>query len=548
MNLIEQIQQAFTNHLSSLYQLPQEKMYECSLTINTDENKQNFGDLNSSAALILAKELKRSPRQIAQEISDSFSHKAIEKIEIAGAGFINIFLTLDGFKNLALELFIQKENFFKPVILKKKDYNIEFVSANPTGPLHFGHGRSGIVGDVLANVLRFLGHAAIKEFYINDAGSQIQKLGASFKARCAQELGIAIPLPEDGYQGDYLITIARECIEQHGPQIMEKDEHFFENYAKETLLNRIKATLIDYGISFDVWFSEKSLHVNKSVEQAIELLRSKGHVFEQDGALWFRSTDFGDDKDRVLRKTNGQWTYIAADIAYLLNKVNRGFDKLIVVLGHDHHSYAVRLKGIRQSLSLKPSLDVILYQLVRMKEEGELVQMSKRAGTMITLQDVINTVGTDVARFFYLHRKADAQLEFDLELAKKKTDDNPVYYVQYAYVRIRSIINKASQEEGLANVTNQDASHLGQEEANLLKKIVSLKELLENIGNNHQTHLLTYYIIELADAFHRYYSKHRVVDLAAIERSRSRLLLLDLLKNTLETALDILGISKPEKM
>jgi len=345
-----------------------------------------------------------------------------------------------------------------------------------------------------------------------------------------------------------LLSLAQECIEANGKTVLENNDQFFQDYAKNKLLERIKNTLLDYGIRFDVWFSEKTLHTSHAIEEAIEKLKEQGHLFEQEGALWFRSTDFGDDKDRVLKKSNGQWTYIAADIAYLLNKVDRGFDHLAVVLGHDHHSYAVRLQGIHTSLKLKPSLAVILYQLVRMKEGGELVQMSKRAGTMITLQDVIDAVGTDVARFFYLHRKADAQLEFDLELAKKRTDENPVYYVQYAYVRIISIVNKASQEKELADITQADAAHLGHEEALLLKKIVSLKSLLENIGTNHQTHLLTYYSIELADAFHRYYSKHRVVDLTDPARSRGRLLLLDTLKTTFGTVLDILGISKPEKM
>ncbi len=548
MNLIEQIQQAFITHLSSLYALSPDQLREHSLSINTDDNKQDFGDLNSAAALALAKELKRNPRHIAEEIKNSFTHSAIEKIDVAGAGFINLFFTKNALHEIARELFTQKALFFKPAQLLPKKFNIEFVSANPTGPLHFGHGRSGIIGDVLANALRFLGHAVTKEFYINDAGSQIQKLGASFKARVAQAAGIESPVPEDGYQGEYLVALAEECLATHDKTVLENNDQFFEDYAKNKLLERIKNTLINYGITFDVWFSEKTLHVNKSIEEAIAKLKEQGHLFEQEGALWFRSTDFGDDKDRVLQKSNGQWTYIAADIAYLLNKVNRGFDKLAVVLGHDHHSYAVRLQGIRTSLNLKPTLDIILYQLVRMKEGGELVQMSKRTGVMITLQDVIDAVGTDVARFFYLHRKADAQLEFDLELAKKRTDENPVYYVQYAYVRILSIVNKANQEAELGQISAADAAYLGAEEALLLKKIVSLKHLLETIGSNHQTHLLTYYSIELADAFHRYYSKHRVVDLTEPKRSRGRLLLLETLKTTFGTVLDILGISKPEKM
>lgn len=548
MNLIEHIQQAFIKHLTDLYTISDERIRECGLSINTDEKKQEFGDLSSSAALVLARELKRNPRQLAQEISDSFIHELVEKIEIAGAGFINLFLAERAFNQLAHQLYAEKESFFKPMLAKKQNVNIEFVSANPTGPLHFGHGRSGIIGDVLGNVLNFIGHSVTKEFYINDAGGQIQRLGASFKARCDQQLGIQTPVAEDGYQGEYLIELAQTCKNEYGETLLTKDAHFFEDYAKNQLLERIKNTLADYGITFDVWFSEKTLHANKAIEEAITQLEKAGYLFEQEGALWFRSTDFGDDKDRVLKKSNGQWTYIAADIAYLLNKVDRGYDNLVVVLGHDHHSYAVRLQGIRSSLQLKPTLDIILYQLVRMKEDGELVQMSKRAGTMITLQDVINTVGKDVARFFYLHRKADAQLEFDLELAKKKTDENPVYYIQYAYVRILSILNKAKQEAEFSSIDVKDAQHIRKEEAFLLKKIISLKSVLEHISLSKQTHLLAYYSIELADAFHRYYSKHRVVDLSESERSRGRLLLLTILKNSFETVLDLLGISKPSKM
>ncbi len=547
MNLIENIQQAFVTHIHSLYSVAPDQLRSHQLTINTDDAKQDFGDLNSNIALVLAKELKRNPRQVAQELSSSFTHQAVAKIEVAGAGFINFYLTTQAWHELTRELSNQKESFFKTASPLKK-YDIEFVSANPTGPLHFGHGRSGIIGDVLSSVLRFLGHAVTKEFYINDAGGQIQRLGISFKARCDQQMGIQTPVPEDGYQGDYLIDLAQECVAEYGQSLQNKDEQFFADYAKNKLLERIKNTLLDYGITFDVWFSEKTLHTGKAIEEAIAQLDKAGYLFEQEGALWFRSTAFGDDKDRVLRKGNGQWTYIAADIAYLVNKVQRGFDELAVVLGHDHHSYAVRLQGIRSALQLKPTLDIILYQLVRMKENGELVQMSKRAGTMITLQDVIDAVGKDVARFFYLHRKADAQLEFDLELAKKKTDENPVYYIQYAYVRILSILSKAAQEEGLGSISLDDAQYIGQEESLLLKKIISLKQVLEHIATSQQTHLLAYYAIELADAFHRYYSKHRVVDLTETNRSRGRLLLLTVLKNSFETVLDLLGISKPEKM
>lgn len=550
MNLIEQIQQAFVAYLIAHFNLDHEKALESLPIINADESKKEFGDLNSNAALMLARQLKRNPREIAQEIAKSFAHHDIEKIEVAGAGFINLFIKKESWHKLAADMLVAKEAFFKPAALEQPEhYNIEFVSANPTGPLHFGHGRSGIIGDVLGTILRFLGHRVTKEFYINDAGAQIQKLGKSFKARLEQCTGKNTPIPEDGYHGEYLIELAQECIKEHGPEVVEKDMTFLETYAKDKLLERIKQTLINYGIVYDVWFSEKTLHTSHAVEKAVDLLKQQGHCYEQEGALWFRSTTFGDDKDRVIRKSTGEWTYIAADIAYLLNKIERGFNHVVFVLGHDHHSYAVRLESIRQALGLTDTkLDTILYQLVKIKEDGELVKLSKRAGTIISLQDVIDTVGADVARFFYLHRKADAHLEFDLELARKKTDENPVYYVQYAYVRIGSIIKKAAAEKDFANISAADAHGLGADETLLLKKIVSLKNLLATIGANHQTHLLTYYLIELADIYHSYYSKHRIIELGNISQSRARLMLMHILQNTMETVLEILGISQPEQM
>jgi len=281
----------------------------------------------------------------------------------------------------------------------------------------------------------------------------------------------------------------------------------------------------------------------------LDVLQKRGFLFEQDGALWFKTTQFGDDKDRVVRKSTGEYTYIAADIAYLKNKIDRGFDNLIFILGHDHHSYVTRLNAVKDGLGYTDCpLSVILYQLVKISEDGALVRMSKRAGAIVGLQDIIDTVGKDVARFFYLHRKADAQLEFDIGLALKRTEENPVYYVQYAYVRTGSILEKAAGHADLDGINAMDAQHIGQQEAFLLKKIVFLEQLLMDIAVNHQTHLLTYYVVELAQLFHRYYSHVRVIDLENREKSRARLLMITLLRDTIALVLDILGISHPEKM
>jgi len=550
MNAIEQLQQTFNDYLQKQFNLNQSTATRCRFELNIDENKQVFGDLNTNTALILSKIIGRNPQDIAKEIVASFKHNFIQKIDIAGPGFLNIFLTLNTFKNLSQDLFTSNESFFKPnKTSTKHNISLEFVSANPTGPLHFGHGRGGIIGDVLSNLLRFLGHTVTKEFYINDVGSQIKNLGISFKIRCLQAAGSNTQLPENAYHGKYLIYLAEECFAKYGHTLFEKSESFFQEYAKNHFLRQIKQTLKDYNIHYDVWFSEKILYEDNTVNQVLSYLEQKGFLYEKDGAQWFASTKFGDDKDRVVRKESGQLTYIASDIAYLKNKINRGFNKLIMILGHDHHSYVVRLHSVQQALDLDQySLKIILYQLVKLTESGQLIRMSKRSGKIITLQDVINTVGTDVARFFYLNRKSDAQLEFNLEIALKKTEENPVYYVQYAYVRTNSILSKAAAKKHLQSIGQEDTQHLGAEELFLLKKIISLKKLLKNIGENYQTHLLTYYILELAQAFHRYYNKNRVINLNDMPKSRARLLLIITLRNTFALVLRLIGISQPEKM
>ena len=549
MNLIEHIQQSFYLFLQKEFNLPIDTVEKISFQLNLDTSKKQFGDLTSNAALVLAKELGQSPSDIAQRIQASFSDTGIKAIEIAGPGFLNFFLTLDSYKRLALELCQEKETFFKPLLTQPKNYSLEFVSANPTGPLHLGHGRGGIIGDVLGNILQFLGHKATKEFYINDAGAQMHKLGVSLKIRCQQELGEDVQLPEQSYHGEYLIPLAKEYIKSYGKDGLDKPISFFADFAEEFLLRKIKSTTATYGIHFDVWFSEKTLHENDAIQKELEKLSRLGKTYEQDGALWFKSTEYGDDKDRVLRKKDGELTYVSADIAYLENKIHRGFDQLIMILGQDHHSYVVRLKGILQALDYNPAmLDVILYQLVTIKESGALIRMSKRKGNIVTLEDVINTVGADVARFFYLNRKADAHLEFDIDLAMKKTDENPVYYIQYAYVRTGSILDKAKEIPGLSELNVEDLKHISEAEDMLIKKIVSLKELLNNIGEHYQTHLLTYYVIELAHLFHKYYNDHRVIDLDNSNRSKARLLMVEQLRHTFGLVLGLLGISKPLKM
>ena len=550
MNSIENIKNRFISYLQQTFSINTQQMYNFQLSLNTDPDRQQFGDLTSTAPLLLAKQLGKPPRTIAQQIITEFTHPLIAKTEIAGPGFINFYLTTQAWQTTAQELHTNGKAYFELSQNEPRyNYNIEFISANPTGPLHLGHGRGGIIGDVLGNILRFLGHQVTKEFYVNDAGTQMQKLGKSFKIRIAQELGQPLELLQDGYQGSYLVDLAKACIAQYGPEVIQQNDQFFITYAHDHLLAQQKETLKTYGIYFDIWFSEKELHQSGAIERSLAYLQKSNQTYTQEGALWFKSTEYGDDKDRVLKKANGELTYVAADIAYMKDKIDRGANHLVMTLGQDHHSYVVRLHGLQKALGLEAiPFDIILYQLVSLKEGGEQLRMSKRAGRMVTLHEIIELVGPDVARFFYLHRKADAHLEFDLDLALKKTDENPVYYVQYAFVRTKSILEKAEIHPELQYISNEDALHMTKQETILLKKIVTLKELLSSITQNHQTHLLTYYVIELANLFHAYYAKHRVIDLEHIPESRARLLMIKLMSNTFETVLKLLGITRPNQM
>jgi arginyl-tRNA synthetase len=561
MNILATIKHEIIATIKKVFTLDDQRAANVFLVLQLDKEK-SFGDLSCNAAMVLAKELGKNPRQLAQELVSAISSPLIKSVEIAGPGFLNISLTHQAWSGIAHELFDEKNGYFCDTQNKKLNYLIEFVSANPTGPLHLGHGRGGIIGDVLARVLMFLGNAVHKEFYINDAGNQIKLLGVSLKVRCKQALGYQEELPENGYAGDYLVDIAKTCIAEFGDTVWQKDDEFFSSYAKEDLLKLAQHDLKNYGIIFDQWFSEKTLHESGVVEQALDLLKDKGLAYESEGALWFKSTEFGDDKDRVVKKSTGELTYIAADIAYHKNKFDRKFDVLIDILGQDHHGYVKRLKATMQALGYNAeSLDVILYQLVTIKENDVAVRMSKRAGTFTKLSDVVDAVGCDVARFFYLNRKADAHLEFDLAIAIKKTEENPVYYLQYAYVRTGSVLAKAEQEQELQAfvqkikqtvsrgvLSDELRLNLDPEDINLLKKIVSLQDILHAIATSYQTHLLAYYSSELAHAFHSYYAKSRIIDLADLETSKKRLVMVVLLRQTMELCLDLLGLSKPEKM
>lgn len=558
MNIFEKLEQSFCLFIQTKYPNILFSGNPHFFSINADESKKEFGDINSNIALVIAKTEKQNPKKIAQDVMNGFIHEFIEKIEIAGVGFLNFFIKRDAFKEILKEINQKKSEFFKDEHLQIKKINIEFVSANPTGPLHFGHGRGGIIGDTLARIFTFLGHHVTKEFYINDAGNQMQKLGASFKARCLEQLGINAAIPEDGYFGEYLIDLAIEFVKTY-KDVEKKSDSFFVEYAAQKMLADIQHTLLKYGINFDVWFSEKTLHENGDIEKVINELKERKLVVLRDDAWWFLSTQFDDDKDRVVKKGSGELTYIAADIAYLKNKIERNFDHLIMILGHDHHGYVARLHAVCKAFSYDTkNLDIILYQLVKITKEGALVRMSKRAGNIVTLDEVIDTVSSDVARFFYLQKKADSPLEFDIELALKKSDENPVFYIQYAYVRCCSILKKASsfvktledksENNNLMKINEHDLEELSFDEIMLVKKICILKQIFHDIIKHKQPHLLAQITIEIATYLHQYYAKNTIVDTEKIKQSRHRIFIIKNIKEILEMLFDLLGISKPEKM
>jgi len=549
MNSIEQIKLSFFSFLQHQFNLNDAQLNRCNFDINTDPEKSSFGDINTNTSLVLSKDLSQKPRIIAQLIIDKFKHPSIEKIEIAGPGFLNFFLTKQCMIELAQQIFEQQDSFFKSTEIIPQKINIEFVSANPTGPLHFGHGRNGILGDTIATILEFLGHHVTREFYINDAGAQITKLGNSLRIRYLQALGQSIEMPDDAYHGQYLIDLGQELANQSNDALINSTDEYFQDIAKQKMLAEQKETLQAYGIRFDIWFSEKALKAKVKIEDYIQKLTDNGYTYELDGALWFATTKFGDDKDRVLKKSDGEYTYLAGDLPYLVDKLERGYDKLIMILGHDHHSFVTRLQALMQALGYDENrLQVILYQLVHITKNGESARMSKRAGTIIDLHDIINTVGKDVARYFYLNRKADAELDFDLELALTTSNENPVYYIQYAYVRTNSILQKATEiNPELVNIKITDCQNLTDQEKLLIKKIVSLQALLKNLNTNYQTHLLAYYTFELANIFHSYYNNTKAIG-DDIKQTKNSLFIIKIINNTLNLCFKLMGISSPQKM
>lgn len=519
--------------------------------------EKTHGDYATNIAMLLTRQARKAPRQIAECLLPHLEEKlgqTVTAIEIAGPGFINFRLNPVWLEQVVPLVLGKGEDYGRTSVGGGKKVQVEFVSANPTGLLHMGNARGAALGDTIAALLDFSGHEVTREFYINDAGNQIENFGKSLEARYLQLLGQEVEFPEEGYHGQDIIETMQKLIEQEGDRWLQADPterrvHFIQFGLKEKL-SAIKGVLERFGVRYDVWFSEQSLHDAGAVMGVIEELRQKGYIYEEDGALWFKATAFGDDKDEVVVRKNGVPTYFAADIAYHKNKFDRGFERVINIWGADHHGHVARMKGAMAALGYDPDrLDVVIMQLVRLFKGGEIVRMSKRSGEFVTLEDLIEEVGVDAARYFFIMRSADSHLDFDLDLAKAQSSENPVYYVQYAHARICSILRQI-EEKGLVMpaVADGDFSCLQQpEEQELLKKLAELPDEIAFAAVNLEPHRIARYAHELAAAFHSFYNHCRVIG-EEEGLFRARVLLVQATKVALANTLRLLGVTAPERM
>jgi arginyl-tRNA synthetase len=569
------------SHLSALFEEAIRMVAPASLAPGIVLEKPRLaehGDYACNVALQLAKQLKRAPREIADRLVAALpASPYLEKAEVAGAGFINLFLR-PAFKQRIVNRILEAGAGYGTGLLgQRKKVQVEFVSANPTGPLHVGHGRGAAYGASLANVLTAAGFDVTREFYVNDAGRQMDILALSTWLRYLELCGEAVPFPANAYQGEYVRAMARAIRAQHGarfrrdagvftPALADADEETrldaLIDLAKRTLsgdydtihgfalkeqLADCRSDLAEFGVTFDGWVSERSLYDSRRVERALQRLEERGHVYEKDGAKWFRSSSYGDEKDRVVRRENGQYTYFASDIAYHLDKFERGFDIAIDVWGADHHGYMARVKGALAALGLNPErLTIALVQFAVLYRGGQRVSMSTRSGEFVTLRELRGEVGNDAARFFYVLRKADQHLDFDLDLAKSQSNDNPVYYVQYAHARVCSVLEQwggdATQLAG-ADV----AALVSEHETALLARLLEYPDAVENAARDLAPHLIAFYLRELAAGFHSYYNATRLlVEEESVKRAR--LALAGAVRQVLRNGLALLGVSAPDRM
>ncbi len=513
-----------------------------------------YGDFSSNLAMTMARAEKKSPRQIAEVLVAALGGcEFLSKVEIAGPGFINFTLMPTCWYEVLDDIAAKRSHYGFSQFGRGRRVQVEFVSANPTGPLHIGHGRGAAVGDAVASILQAAGFDVQREYYVNDAGNQVATLGRSIWMRLREQNGETVVFPEDGYQGEYIRELAAKLIEEDPSVTALEEEEAVKRctaFGVDNVLVWIAADLKDFGITFDKWFSEQSLFDRNMVKNELAKLADKGLSYEQNGALWLRTTDYGDDKDRVLIKSDGSPTYFASDVAYHMEKFDRGFERVIDVWGADHHGYVPRMKAVVAGLGHQPDdLEVLLIQMVNLLRDGKPYTMGKRSGNFVTLREVVEEVGSDACRFYFLMRRSDSQLDFDLELAKRQSSDNPVFYVQYAHARVCSIYRNA-EEQGVPLPKPGDidlSSLILPEELLLAKYLARYPETVIGAAQNCEPHRVVYYLQELAAQFHSYYNRQRVlVDDPAT--TQARLYLIDGVRTVLANALTLLGVKAPERM
>ena len=553
MNIIDQVKQTLIEEIEASIKKAglAEDIPEIKIEIPKDTKN---GDYSSNIAMVLTKIAKRNPREIAQAIVDNLdtSKAHVKEIDIAGPGFINFYLDNQYLTQIIPEAINKGDQFGYADQSKNTNILLEYVSANPTGDLHIGHARNAAVGDSLANILIAAGYNVTREYYINDAGNQITNLARSIETRYFEALGdTSHEMPEDGYNGKDIIEIGKDLANKH-PEIKDySDEERLKTFRQlgvDYEMDKLKRDLADFNVHFDNWFSETSLYENGAIDNTLAKMKELGYTYEADGATWLRTSDFKDDKDRVLIKKDGNYTYFTPDTAYHYNKINRGDDILIDLMGADHHGYINRLKASLETFGVDSDrLEIQIMQMVRLMQNGEEVKMSKRTGNAITLREIMDEVGIDAARYFLTMRSPDSHFDFDLELAKEQSQDNPIYYAQYAHARICSILRQA-KEQGVDITTNANFDTITNEKAiDLLKKVAEFETTIESAAEHRAPHRLTNYIQDLAAAFHKFYNAEKVLT-DDIEKTKALVAMIEAVRITLHNALTLVGVGAPESM
>lgn len=555
MNIIDQVKQTLVEEINNSIQ--QAQLADTSeipeIKIEIPKDKSN-GDYSTNIAMVLTKIAKRNPREIAQAIVDNLdtTKAKVEKVAIAGPGFINFYLDNSYLTAIISEAMDKGDKFGHTEEANGKSILVEYVSANPTGDLHIGHARNAAVGDTLSNILEAAGYQVTREYYINDAGNQITNLARSIEARYFEALGDdSFEMPEGGYHGKDIINIGKDLADKQ-PKLkdLSEDERIktFRQLGVDYEMEKLRTDLSDFNTHFDSWFSETSLYEKGEIKKVLDKMTDLGYTYEQDGATWLRTTDFKDDKDRVLIKKDGNYTYFLPDIAYHFDKIERGNDVLINLFGADHHGYINRLKASLETFGVeKDRLEIQIMQMVRLMQDGQEVKMSKRTGNAITLREIMDEVGVDAARYFLTMRSPDTHFDFDMELAKQESQDNPVYYAQYAHARICSILKQA-EERGIKPSKEADYSYITNAKAiDLLKKIAEFETMIESSAVQRAPHRITNYIQELASHFHKFYNAEKVLT-DDVEKTTALIALINAVKITMHNALDLVGVNAPESM